>query len=102
MGHPAFRITNPNRARALLGSFANGNPLCFHDDSGAGYRFMAERILELDRINPQIAARMAGCFNRWRRFPKNNQELMRAQLERIRGAEGLSRDLYEVINKILG
>ena len=101
MTHPAFRLTNPNRARALLGSFANGNPLCFHADSGAGYIFMAERIRELDRINPQIAARMAGCFNRWRRFPAKNQALMQAQLELIKNTAGLSRDLFEVVSKSL-
>jgi aminopeptidase N len=102
LGHPAFRITNPNRVRALVGAFANGNPLCFHAESGAGYTFMAERIRELDKINPQIAARMAGCFNRWRRFPEKNRELMRLQLERIRTSEGLSRDLSEVVTKSLG
>jgi aminopeptidase N len=101
MAHSAFRITNPNRARALLGSFANANPLCFHAESGAGYLFMAERIRELDRINPQIAARMAGCFNRWRRFPAKGRELMRLQLERIKNTEGLSRDLSEVVGKSL-
>ena len=100
-GHAAFKLTNPNRARALLGSFANGNPLCFHEDSGAGYRFMGERILALDRINPQIAARMAGCFNRWRRFPAKGQALMRTELELIRSTPGLSRDLSEVVNKSL-
>jgi aminopeptidase N len=102
LGHPAFRITNPNRVRALIGAFANGNPLGFHAETGAGYLFMAERIIELDRINPQIAARMAGCFNRWRRFPEKNQALMRAQLERIGKCEGLSRDLYEVVSRSLG
>ncbi|HSH13251.1 MAG TPA: aminopeptidase N C-terminal domain-containing protein, partial [Desulfurivibrionaceae bacterium] len=102
MTHPAFRFTNPNRVRALLGSFANGNPLCFHEESGAGYLLMAEQIRDLDRINPQIAARMAGCFNRWRRFPEKGRELMRLQLQRLRGAAGLSRDLYEVVSKSLG
>ncbi|NTV14314.1 MAG: aminopeptidase N [Desulfobulbaceae bacterium] len=101
MGHPAFRLNNPNRARALLASFANGNPLCFHDDSGTGYRFMAARIQELDLINPQIAARLAGCFNRWRRFPAQNQALMQAELERIKNTAGLSRDLFEVVSKSL-
>jgi aminopeptidase N len=100
--HPVFKLRNPNRVRALLGSFAQGNPVAFHDESGRGYLFMAERILELDRINPQIAARMAGCFNRWRRFPEKNRELMRTQLARIKQTAGLSRDLHEVVGKSLG
>lgn len=62
---------------------------------------MGARIRELDRINPQIAARMAGCFNRWRRFPAANQALMRLALEGLRDIEGISPQLFEVVNKCL-
>lgn len=102
MGHPAFKMKNPNRVRALIGAFSQGNPVAFHAKSGAGYKFMAERVLEIDRINPQIAARMVVCFNRWRRFPEKKRELMRAELERIKMSAGLSRDVAEQVGKLLG
>ncbi len=102
MGHPAFKLKNPNRVRALLGSFSQGNPVAFHQEGGRGYTFMAERVLELDRINPQIAARMVVCFNRWRRFPEKNRELMKVELERIKKTSGLSRDVAEQVGKLLG
>jgi aminopeptidase N len=100
--HPAFTIKNPNKVRALIGAFAHGNPVCFHAADGSGYRFVAERILELDPLNPQVAARLAGAFGRWRRFGEARQQLMREQLQRILGAPRLSRDVAEVVGKTLG
>ncbi len=100
--HPAFNIKNPNKVRALVGAFAHGNPVCFHAADGSGYRFVAERILELDPLNPQVAARLAGAFGRWRRFGEERQQLMREQLQRILGAPRLSRGVAEVIGKTLG
>jgi aminopeptidase N len=101
MEHPAFTMRNPNRVRALVGAFAQGNPARFHDLSGAGYAFLAERVIELDELNPQVAARMVAPLSRWRRYDSERQLLMRAQLERIRGQEKLSADVGEIVQKSL-
>jgi aminopeptidase N len=99
--HPAFRLNNPNRMRSLIAAFAAGNPTGFHRADGAGYAFIADRVLELDRQNPQIAARLLSAFRQWRRHDKARQALMRGQLERILEAPGLSRDSYEIASKSL-
>jgi aminopeptidase N len=101
MDHPAFTMRNPNRVRALVGAFAQGNPAFFHDLSGAGYRFLADRVLELNALNPQVAARMVGPLSRWRRYDGERQSLMRSQLERIKAQEGLSADVGEIVEKSL-
>lgn len=101
MGHPAFTIRNPNRVRALVGAFAHGNPAFFHDLSGAGYAFVADRVLELDALNPQVAARMISPFSRWRRYDSDRQQLMRQQLERIQARDSLSSDVGEIVQKSL-
>ncbi|MHB8708560.1 MAG: aminopeptidase N [Desulfuromonadales bacterium] len=100
-GHPAFTMKNPNRVRSLLGAFAQGNPACFHDPSGAGYRFLADRVLALDQLNPQVAARMVAALSRWRRYDANRQQLMKAELERIQAQPKLSRDVGEIVAKSL-
>jgi aminopeptidase N len=102
LAHPAFDLRNPNRVRALIGAFAHGNPLRFHTASGAGYAFLADRVLELDPLNPQVAARMLAPMSRWRRFDPARQSLMRAQLARVLAREGLSKDVFEVASKSLG
>jgi aminopeptidase N len=102
MGHPVFSLKNPNRVRALIGAFAIGNPLRFHDRSGAGYRLVREVVQTLDSINPQTAARMAAAFETWRRYDTGRQQLMRTELEAIAARPGLSANLYEVATKILG
>ena len=101
MGHPAFTMRNPNRVRALIGAFAHGNPACFHARSGAGYAFVADRVLELDALNPQVAARMVSPLGRWRRYDSERQRLMRQQLERLQGQGRLSSDVGEVVQKSL-
>jgi aminopeptidase N len=100
--HPAFDIKNPNRVRSLIGAFSMSNPVRFHQADGGGYGFLADKLLELDRLNPQVAARLVGAFSRWRKYDTGRQSLMRAQLERILDADGLSRDIYEVASKSLG
>ncbi len=100
MQHPAFTTTNPNRVRAVLATFGQ-NLLGFHRKDGAGYRLLADKAIELDRTNPQVAARLITAFNRWRRFDPARQALMRAELDRIAGTEGLSRDSYEIATKSL-
>ncbi|MDH3997248.1 MAG: aminopeptidase N [Desulfuromonadales bacterium] len=101
MEHPAFTIRNPNRARALIGAFAQGNPAGFHQISGEGYRFLADQVLALNKLNPQVAARMVGPLSRWRRYDEQRQGLMRQQLERIDAASDLSRDVGEIVGKSL-
>jgi aminopeptidase N len=83
MKDSTFSMTNPNKVRALIGAFASGNPLRFHAVDGAGYDFVAERALELDPLNPQVAARLLSPFGRWRRFDKVRQSLMKDALQRI-------------------
>jgi aminopeptidase N len=79
-----------------------GNQVRFHAADGSGYRFLADRVLELDPLNPQIAARLLQAMARWRRYDIGRQGLMRAALERILGTESLSKDVYEVASKSLG
>ena len=100
-GHPAFSIANPNRLRALAGSFGV-NQWAFHDASGRGYRFLADIILEADPLNPQVAARLVPPLGRWQRFDDDRAALMRAELDRIVAAHGLSKDVYEQASKSLG
>ncbi|WP_455218067.1 aminopeptidase N [Kaarinaea lacus] len=100
-GHPAFTIKNPNKVRALIGAFCNANPAQFHQDSGAGYQFLADHVIQLDKINPQVAARMSNAFTQWRKYEKTRQRKMKDQIERILGQEGISRDVYEVMSKSL-
>lgn len=101
MTHPLFNIRNPNKVRALLGAFANNNLANFHRADGAGYRFIADRIIELNRLNPQIASRMVTPLTRWRKFDPARQELMKAELQRILEVDGLSPDVFEVVSKSL-
>lgn len=98
--HPDFKITNPNRARSLVAAFAQANPRYFHAKDGSGYRFIADIILQLDKINPQLSSRMATPFTRWQRFAKNNQDLMLAELQRL-ATHDLSVDLSELVQKSL-
>jgi aminopeptidase N len=100
MSDPAFSIRNPNKVRALIGTFC-ANPVRFHAADGSGYGFLADRVLELDPLNPQVAARLLRGMARWRRYDAARQALMRAQLERVAGAEGLSKDVYEIASKSL-
>lgn len=102
MAHPTFSIKNPNRVRALIGSFARNNPLRFHESNGSGYHWVADRIIELDAINPLIAARMATVFSHWKRFDGHRAALMRAALEKIHNRSDCSEDLAEITGKSLG
>jgi aminopeptidase N len=102
MDHPAFSMKNPNRVRALIGAFAIGNPLRFHDQSGAGYALVREAVETLDSINPQTAARIAAAFETWRRYDSARQKRMRNELEIIAARPKLSANLYEMVTKMLG
>jgi aminopeptidase N len=99
--HPDFTRANPNRLRALIGTFAQANPLYFHAASGAGYAFLADEVLILDKANPTTAARLVQPLGQWRRYDLARQGLMRAALERILTAPGLSPNTYEMVAKSL-
>jgi aminopeptidase N len=99
--HADFNLRNPNRVRALVGAFTQ-NQVRFHAPDGAGYRFLADVVLELDRTNPQLAARMASALQPWRRFDPSRQAKMSAELERISAVSGLSKDVWEIIERALG
>jgi aminopeptidase N len=100
MAHAAFSLQNPNKVRAVVGSFAMANPVAFHRPDGAGYRQVADIIAKLDAINPQVAARLAGCFSRWRRYESARAEMMRAELENL-GSQSLSPDVGEIVTAAL-
>jgi aminopeptidase N len=97
--NPSFSINNPNKVRALIGTFCTGNHVCFHDKSGAGYEFLADMISKLNTINPQIAARLVTPLINWQRYEPQRQDLMRNALNRIASVKNLSRDVYEIVNK---
>ena len=99
--HPAFDIKNPNKVYALIRTFG-ANHRHFHADDGAGYRFLAAQIATLDPINPQVAARLARCFDRWKRFDEEHQRHAKAALESLRQLPALSPDVFEVVDKALG
>jgi len=101
MEHPAFSIKNPNKVRALIGVFSMLNPTGFHAADGSGYRFHADRVIELDAINPQMAARMAAAFNRWKRYDEGRKMLMKAELLRFSSVSTLSSDVTEIVSNAL-
>jgi aminopeptidase N len=98
--HPAFELTNPNKVYALISAFG-GNQVNFHAADGRGYTFMAAQVAALDPINPQVAARMARYFERWKRFDAGRQRLMKAALEHLQALPALSRETAEVVTKAL-
>ena len=99
--HPAFDVRNPNKVRALIGAFCQGNHVRFNAADGSGYAFAAEQVIALDPHNAQVAARMARSFDRWRKFDAGHQTHARAALMRIRDTEGLSKDTFEVVSRAL-
>ncbi len=101
MAHPAYNATNPNKVRAVIGAFCHANPVHFHATDGTGYDLATEQVLQLDPVNPQIAARLVSAFNQWRRYGDPFKASMRASLERIREQAGLSRDCYEIVSRAL-
>ena len=101
MSHSAFTLKNPNRIRALIGAFAAGNPVRFHAKDGSGYRFLADRLIDINALNPQVAARLFGPFQLWKRHEQGRRELMRNEIERVLAVPALSKDLYEQASKAL-
>ena len=96
-----FSLQNPSRVRALVGSFAAGNPVRFHDASGAGYGLLADTVIALDPSNAHVAARLVAPLGQWRRMDPTRQMLMRAELDRILAVPSLSKGTYEMASKSL-
>ncbi len=101
MKHPAFELTNPNRVRSLIGAFSQANQIHFHAANGQGYQFLADQVIALNAINPQVASRMVGALTQWKHFDVNRQALMKAALEQIVNTPDVSKDVYEVASKSL-
>jgi aminopeptidase N len=101
MGHSQFTINNPNRVRALIGTFSFFNVTGFHNIDGSGYKFVADYLIELNQVNPQVAARIITPLIQWQKVDKTRQLLMQHQLMRIGDTKGLSKDLFEKISKSL-
>ncbi|MGH8766006.1 MAG: aminopeptidase N C-terminal domain-containing protein, partial [Burkholderiales bacterium] len=100
LAHPAFDIKVPNKVYSLIRSFA-ANHVRFHAADGGGYAFLADQVLTLNELNPQVAARMARAFDRWTRFDDSRREKAKTQLLRLRGHKSLSRDVAEIVVKAL-
>ncbi len=102
MTHPAFTLKNPNRARSLIFSFCNGNPSQFHAGDGSGYAFWAEQVVELNKLNPQVAARLVRTLDHWKKYRPQLKKQMQAALQKVAAVKGLSKDVQEVVLKTLG
>lgn len=99
--HPAFAADNPNRIRALIGSFAFYNTLGFHDISGAGYKYLTDYLLDIDATNPQVASRLVTPLMQFQKYNSTTQTQMRDQLARLLNHKTLSKDLFEKVSKAL-
>ncbi len=99
--HPLFSIRNPNKVRALIGTFAGANPVSFNRPDGTGYEFVADRVLELDAFNPQIAARMLSAFRGWRMLEPVRRAAAKRTLLRVAKTKPLSNDVFEIVSKML-
>ena len=99
--HPLFSIKNPNKVRALIGTFAMGNPVNFNRPDGRGYEFLADRVLEIDAFNPQVAARLLSAFRSWKALEVNRRRLAKKTLQRVAKAKPLSRDASEIVSRML-
>ena len=99
--HPAFSIANPNRIRALIGSFAQVNHTQFNRGDGLGYDFVADFVLALDPKNPQVAARLMGAFRSWRALEAKRRGRAEAALRRVAATPALSRDLHDIVARTL-
>jgi len=101
MAHPDFNIRNPNRARSVIFSYCNGNPGGFHRADAAGYVYWSERVVELDGINPQVAARLARALDRWKRLAEPYRSAACEALKRVAAKTDLSNDVREVVDRAL-
>jgi len=97
--HEKFTLRNPNKVRSVIAAFCSANHVNFHRPDGSGYRFLADQVLVLDRLNPQIASRLLSPLTRWKKFDSQRQQLMREQLQRIKAEPDLSSDVFEIVEK---
>ena len=100
LAHPEFNLKNPNRFRSLIGALAM-TPAAFHQPDGSAYALVADQLIALDDINPQLCARMTTVFETWRRYDANRQAMMMAALQRIAAKPKLSRDTREMVTRLL-
>ncbi|PSS04188.1 Puromycin-sensitive aminopeptidase [Actinidia chinensis var. chinensis] len=100
LNHPAFDLRNPSKVYSLIGGFC-GSTVNFHAKDGSGYKFLGELVVQLDKLNPQVASRMVSAFSRWRRYDETRQSLAKAQLEMIMSSNGLSENVFEIASKSL-
>ncbi|MET1081805.1 MAG: aminopeptidase N, partial [Burkholderiales bacterium] len=98
--HEAFDLRNPNKVYALVRGFA-ANYVRFNAADGRGYAFLADQIIALDPLNPQVASRLARAFDRWKKFDTGRQAHARKALQHVRDTDGLSKDVLEVVTKAL-
>jgi len=101
LDHPDFSIKNPNKVRSLIYMFAMQNHFHFHNRNGQGYTFIADQIIELDRVNHQVAARLATSFNHWKKYDNKRKSLMQKELERIVAVRTISKNVYEIVSRAL-
>jgi aminopeptidase N len=99
--HPDFNIRNPNRARSVIFSYCSANPGAFHRTDAAGYVFWCDRVLELDPINPQVAARLARSLDRWKKLVEPLRSAAREAITRVAARPDLSNDVREVVTRAL-
>jgi aminopeptidase N len=101
LAHEAFDIKNPNKVRAVIGTFAGQSLVNFHQEDGAGYQLLADNIILLNGLNPQIASRLVAPLSKWRRYMPSQGQKMKQQLQRIMAQKDLSKDVYELVSKSL-
>ena len=101
MQHPDFNLRNPNRARSLIFSYCSANPGGFHRTDAAGYVYWSERVIELDAINPQVAARLARALDRWKKLAEPYRQAAKTAIERVAAKSDLSKDVREVVTRAL-
>jgi aminopeptidase N len=99
--HPLFSMKNPNKVRALIGVFATANPVSFNRPDARGYDFVADRVLEIDAFNPQIAARLLAAFRSWKSLEPERRRAAKKTLQRVAKAKPLSHDVFEIVSKML-
>ena len=99
IAHQDFSYTNPNRLRSVLGIFGRINLKAFHRKDGSGYAFLASEVLKVDKINPQVAARLVAVFSQWHKYDETRQALMKNELVKMYEQKGLSKDVYEIVSK---
>lgn len=101
MEHPEFELSNPNKVRSVIGAYCNQNHVSFHDSAGQGYVFLADQVIKLDDMNPQIASRLLTPLTRWRKYDEARKQSMIEQLKRIYAKARLSKDVREILEKSL-